>query len=268
MVKEGPDGEGKGYGEGKGDGEGKGVRVVGPSSLLSRVLSSPRCVLSLCVSSCVVLTCGGGASSLSVCGASSVGVVVSVCAGSSRVRVLGRCRPGVGHRCRPWMGHRRSWGGRRCLWVLVIRGWGVVVCGVVVLSTWHTQMGRAVSAVWRWLSLLPLVVGSRGLVTWACFCPRTWAVVSVWTTWHVVVTIDVVMGDGIRVVVLSDVAMALWPRSSLLGCCGLSRAVTWRWASGMAMGGRWELAARCCCCWGRGSRVLSGRSRRSLPSPT
>jgi hypothetical protein len=26
----------------------------------------------------------------------------------------------------------------------------------------------------------------------------------------------------------------------------------------MAMGGRWELAARRCCCWGRGSRILSG----------
>ena len=58
-------------------------------------------------------------------------------------------------------------------------------------------------------------------------------------TWHAVVTIDIAMGGGIRVVVLGHVAMALGLGSSSLGRCGLSRTVTWRWASGVAMGGRW-----------------------------
>jgi len=45
------------------------------------------------------------------------------------------------------------------------------------------------------------------------------------------------------VVILGDVAMALGPGSSSLGCCGLLRTVTWRRASGLAMGGCWWLAA-------------------------
>jgi len=56
---------------------------------------------------------------------------------------------------------------------------------------------------------------------------------------HTIVTIDVAMGTGIQVVILGDVAMGLGPRWSSLGCYGLSRAVTWQWASGMAMGGHW-----------------------------
>ena len=38
------------------------------------------------------------------------------------------------------------------------------------------------------------------------------------TMWHVVITIDVARGAGIQVVVLGDVAMALGPGSSSLGC--------------------------------------------------
>jgi len=56
-------------------------------------------------------------------------------------------------------------------------------------------------------------------------------VVTIWMTWHVVITVDVAMGDGVWVVVLGDVAT--------LGCCALSRVVTWQSASGMAVGGHW-----------------------------
>jgi len=49
--------------------------------------------------------------------------------------------------------------------------------------------------------------------------------------WHIVITVDVAMGDGVRVVILGDVVA--------LGCCALSRAVTWLSASGVVVGGRW-----------------------------
>jgi len=52
------------------------------------------------------------------------------------------------------------------------------------------------------------------------------------------------MGDGIWVVVLGDVAMGLGPRWSSFGCCGLSRAVTWGWASGALVTGRWSSLLR------------------------
>jgi len=41
----------------------------------------------------------------------------------------------------------------------------------------------------------------------------THTVVTVWTMWHIVVTIDVARGAGIRVVILGDVAMALGPQN-------------------------------------------------------
>jgi len=64
-------------------------------------------------------------------------------------------------------------------------------------------------------------------------------VVTVWMTWHTIVTIDIAMGGGIRVVVLGHVALVLGLRSSSLGHCSLSRTVMWQWASGMAMGRHW-----------------------------
>jgi len=64
-------------------------------------------------------------------------------------------------------------------------------------------------------------------------------VITVWMMWHVVTTIDMARGAGIWVVVLGDVAMALGPGSSSLGCCSLLRTVTWWRASGLVMGGHW-----------------------------